>query len=724
MRIRQALLVTAAIPLAVAPFYATAHAASNDGIIVAQADSGQAPSDEKRKEKRDRDAAEGSKAESQTPENKRDGGDRDRRRSADGDAGDKQTTTKNAVEERSKADRGEKNSSGKAVSKENDAQAANKRKASDEDSNRAAKSNVDAKKPDSAVKKSDDKDRTADKPASKVDDKADATAQKQPDRKAKPAEEPAKDATRNTSKNDAEAKRPTNGKDDNTKAATAPEEKGSTSRDTVSKKPDRDHDGADRNRGKADASRGDDDGKKPDASSTKTGENDHDQRNADRKRKGDDASRGDKAATKPLLDEPTRAQSKSASGSDKPEKLDKPNGAAVLDSQKGDGRDRDERRRNADRNGGNDRNRADSDRDRADSDRDRDRADNDRNRGQRGQNDRDLYRADRNDDNDRNGDRDRDTAGGNNTIVIVPIDRDKGRRVKERPQYELPSDARVERRTNDRVILNFDNRTIVENDDHDRIANDARNVYYEELSDGRTRQVVERPDGVRVVTIRNAYGDILHRSRIGRSGRETTLIYAPDYDRGRHDYFRDPQVDLPPIQLTEPVDDYILDARNADEQQYVNFLEKPPIEHVNRTYSLDQVRYSARLRDIMPRIDLDTITFDTGSARIDDTQSRSLEELGDAINGVLDRDPGQIFLIEGHTDAVGSDESNLVLSDERAESVASLLAQNFNVPPENLVTQGYGEQYLKIDTQGSERANRRVTVRRITPLVRPQTAQK
>ena len=32
------------------------------------------------------------------------------------------------------------------------------------------------------------------------------------------------------------------------------------------------------------------------------------------------------------------------------------------------------------------------------------------------------------------------------------------------------------------------------------------------------------------------------------------------------------------------------------------------------------------------------------------------------------------------------------------------------MPAENLVTQGYGEQYLKVDTQGRERLNRRVSV--------------
>ena len=74
-------------------------------------------------------------------------------------------------------------------------------------------------------------------------------------------------------------------------------------------------------------------------------------------------------------------------------------------------------------------------------------------------------------------------------------------------------------------------------------------------------------------------------------------------------------------------------------------------------------------------------------------------------------------MIEGHTDAVGAEEDNLSLSDRRAESVAVALTEQFGVPPENLVTQGYGEQDLKVPTQGPERVNRRVAVRRITPLI-------
>ena len=87
------------------------------------------------------------------------------------------------------------------------------------------------------------------------------------------------------------------------------------------------------------------------------------------------------------------------------------------------------------------------------------------------------------------------------------------------------------------------------------------------------------------------------------------------------------------------------------------------------------------------------------------------------ISRILERNPDEMFLIEGHTDAVGDDEDNLTLSDRRAESVAVMLSEEFGVPPENLTTQGYGEQFLKIATDGPERLNRRVTVRRITPLL-------
>jgi outer membrane protein OmpA-like peptidoglycan-associated protein len=97
-----------------------------------------------------------------------------------------------------------------------------------------------------------------------------------------------------------------------------------------------------------------------------------------------------------------------------------------------------------------------------------------------------------------------------------------------------------------------------------------------------------------------------------------------------------------------------------------------------------------------------------------------LTVIANGINRAIAANPSEVFLVEGHTDAVGSDVDNLSLSDRRAESVALVLSQQFGVPAENLTTQGYGEQYLKVPTQGPERANRRVTMRRITLLLTGQ----
>ena len=146
---------------------------------------------------------------------------------------------------------------------------------------------------------------------------------------------------------------------------------------------------------------------------------------------------------------------------------------------------------------------------------------------------------------------------------------------------------------------------------------------------------------------------------------------------------------------------------------------KHPVEVIDQPYTLDQVRFSAPLRDRMPRVDLD-VNFETGSWQLTPDQVDRLSVIADGINRAIERNPREVFMIEGHTDAVGNDVDNLSLSDRRAESVAVALTEQFQVPAENLVTQGYGEQYLKVPTQGPEVVNRRVAVRRITPLLDKQ----
>ena len=197
-------------------------------------------------------------------------------------------------------------------------------------------------------------------------------------------------------------------------------------------------------------------------------------------------------------------------------------------------------------------------------------------------------------------------------------------------------------------------------------------------------------------------------------------VVGGDRDREERRQWRDPGLDLPPLRLGIPAEEYTLDARRArDERAYYDFLNQPPVEPVRRLYSVDEVRYSARVRDSVRRVEMDTITFDFGSASISEEAIPLLAGVAHAIGQLLDENPAEVFLIEGHTDAVGSEEANLALSDRRAEAVAMALTNVFSIPPENMVTQGYGKRYLKINTAEPERQNRRVVMRRITPLVAP-----
>ena len=111
------------------------------------------------------------------------------------------------------------------------------------------------------------------------------------------------------------------------------------------------------------------------------------------------------------------------------------------------------------------------------------------------------------------------------------------------------------------------------------------------------------------------------------------------------------------------------------------------------------------------------VQFQFGSSKLEPKSEPLLDQIAVVLKGHAEL--GSVR-VEGHTDAVGADVDNLSLSDRRAQSVAEILTRDFQIPPENLTTQGYGEQYLKVNTQEASRENRRVTLRRITPLLNGQ----
>jgi OmpA-OmpF porin, OOP family len=263
------------------------------------------------------------------------------------------------------------------------------------------------------------------------------------------------------------------------------------------------------------------------------------------------------------------------------------------------------------------------------------------------------------------------------------------------------------------IIRDPGGQVYVRGNDFDRFRYGARDIRSETIG-GETRTVVIRPDGTEVITVVAADGRLLRRIRRDSYGREIIII---------DNSYRDPRaiggfyVDLPPPVVRIPYDRYIVDAAEAPPELIYETMMAPPVERVERRYSLDEIRFSPNVRMQMPSIDVNTINFATGSWEIPPDQAAKLQVIADGLNRAIQANPREVFLIEGHTDKVGSDVDNLSLSDRRAESAATLLTQQFGVPAENLTSQGYGEQYPKEQTDGPSVINRRVTVRRITPLL-------
>jgi outer membrane protein OmpA-like peptidoglycan-associated protein len=126
----------------------------------------------------------------------------------------------------------------------------------------------------------------------------------------------------------------------------------------------------------------------------------------------------------------------------------------------------------------------------------------------------------------------------------------------------------------------------------------------------------------------------------------------------------------------------------------------------------------ARERDFRAsaeRIHHTIIRFEVGTARLDAAQARTIEDLAAAIQALLRTDPNSRVTVFGHTDEIGTDETNTKLSQERAAQVAQALAIQ-GVPAQRLSTQGVGNKH-PLQTGGSEweKASNRSVSFQVTP---------
>ncbi|HEY4368516.1 MAG TPA: OmpA family protein [Steroidobacteraceae bacterium] len=140
----------------------------------------------------------------------------------------------------------------------------------------------------------------------------------------------------------------------------------------------------------------------------------------------------------------------------------------------------------------------------------------------------------------------------------------------------------------------------------------------------------------------------------------------------------------------------ILEARNREADQARE-----------RAASLEQelADMKAKKTDRGMVLTLGDVLFDTGKSKLKPSAYATIDRLA----STLKESSGRKVQIEGHTDSVGSDELNQVLSQQRADSVAAALMER-GVPSAQISASGKGEGFpvASNDTAGGRQQNRRV----------------
>jgi outer membrane protein OmpA-like peptidoglycan-associated protein len=158
------------------------------------------------------------------------------------------------------------------------------------------------------------------------------------------------------------------------------------------------------------------------------------------------------------------------------------------------------------------------------------------------------------------------------------------------------------------------------------------------------------------------------------------------------------------------------------EEEFSALFEPDPAETIKKRglAKVPRAGFDAKKREATTYV-----LFETGSVLLKSPESfQQLDAAGRAFKKALEVGKGDKWVIEiaGHTDNSGSAETNLKLSQERAEGVRQYLLQTYGLPPQVVVARGYGQSQpiASNDTPDGREKNRRV-VFKVTQRTATQT---
>lgn len=134
---------------------------------------------------------------------------------------------------------------------------------------------------------------------------------------------------------------------------------------------------------------------------------------------------------------------------------------------------------------------------------------------------------------------------------------------------------------------------------------------------------------------------------------------------------------------------------------------KEQFERVEKMFTRDEARVYRQGNVIILR--LVGVTFPSGESSLDFSYTPLLRKVRDAVETF----PRSQLIVEGHTDSFGGDDSNMALSEARAQSVGTYMVSELAIPSYRISAEGFGETrpIANNETAQGRTRNRRIDIR-------------